>query len=148
QRGHAFAPLAARSTRATDGDAGDRLPAFLVPTRNGNFGGPPDDLSVPSAPPCRSFRRGVPRHPGDIWASAGAKIQGSLGEDARWPDNLGAGLGESKWARNPLHPRLLPNSFILDQAGHQQRPRQKIPYGDLRPPRPRQFGQATRTRAL
>ena len=37
-------------------------------------------------------------------------------EDDRWPYHIRTGLGKSGWAGNPVHPRLLARSSVLDQA--------------------------------
>ena len=49
-----------------------------------------DDLRNPLAPSCRNFRRGFFRRRRNTYRGAGAKVQGSLGEDARWPHHFRA----------------------------------------------------------
>src|SRR5215813_10256994 len=66
-----------------------------------------NDLRISLAPPCRNVCRGVFCHTCNVRPGAGTKVQGGLGEDARRPHHFGAGVGQSEWARNPIHPRLL-----------------------------------------
>src|SRR6476660_1129413 len=60
--------------------------------------------------------RSVPRHLRDSRPCSGAKIQGGPCKDDRWPYHIRTGLGKSGWAGNPVHPRLLARSSVLDQA--------------------------------
>src|SRR6516162_3342862 len=47
----------------------------------------------------------------------GIEIQTDRGEDSRYPDHFGAGLGQSHRPGNSLHPRLLAEPHVVDAPG-------------------------------